>query len=73
MTDKIRLLRELQGNMSQVDFADMLGISQSYLSMIYAGQRGAGSMVAQGLVRSFPERRPEIVGVFFGITITEEA
>jgi len=72
MTDKIQLMRELQSDMTQADFADMLGVTQPYLSMIYAGTREPGIAVVKGLLREFPEQRDTITGVFFSEIITEK-
>ena len=65
MDRRVELLKQLQGDMGQVKFAAMLGIQQSYLSMIYHGGREPGPKVLKGLLRAFPERRGEILAVFY--------
>jgi len=58
-------LRELQGSMTQTEFANHLGISQPMLSMVLAGQRPGGKSLIRGLLRAYPNRRDEIIALFF--------
>ena len=59
------LLRELQGEMSQGQFAEALGVNQSTLSRLLSGQIGASREMIIALVAAFPARRDDILGVFF--------
>lgn len=65
--DIVELLRRCQGTMSQTEFADLLGVSRSLLSMIYSGQRKAGKSVLTALARQFPETRDVVVELFFAL------
>lgn len=62
--DKLDFLRELQGDMTQTQFADVLGVTQSYLSRIYLGKREAGRDVIANLLRAFPDQKDQIVALF---------
>jgi transcriptional regulator with XRE-family HTH domain len=55
----VNLLREFQGSRTQVEFAEMLGIDQSTLSLILAGKRGPNLAII-GLLRAFPAAAPRI-------------
>lgn len=57
----IELLRELQGDESQVQFARRLGIDQPELSKILRGERRPARRTIVGLLRAFPARRDEII------------
>lgn len=61
----IELLQELQGNRSQEEFAQLLGVTQVHVSYVLSGKRNAGRKMLRGLVRAFPERQAEIVSCFF--------
>jgi plasmid maintenance system antidote protein VapI len=61
---EIALLRELQGERSQSEFAEMLGISQPMLSMVYQGTRRLGRDTIVRLMELFPAQRDVIIGVF---------
>ena len=61
---EIALLRQLQGDRSQSDFAELLGISQPMLSMVYQGTRRLGRDTIVRLTKLFPEQREVIIGVF---------
>ncbi len=63
--DAIELLKRCQGQMSQAEFAELIGISQSHLSMIYSGQRSASEPVMLKLAKAFPEIRDEVLCLFF--------
>jgi transcriptional regulator with XRE-family HTH domain len=58
------LLHSLQGDMSQSEFAAMIGVSQSLLSMIYSGERNPGRAVMMGVIHAFPDKRDLAVSVF---------
>ncbi len=62
--DKLEFLRQCQGTLSQTAFAEALGISQAHLSRIISGKRGPGRGVIAALLRLFPERHDEIMGLF---------
>lgn len=55
----VNLLREYQGTRTQVEFAEMLGIDQSMLSLILAGKRRPNLAII-GLLRAFPAAAPRI-------------
>lgn len=57
----IDLLRELQGDETQVQFARRLGIDQPELSKLLRGERRPARRLILGLLRAFPKRRAEIV------------
>lgn len=59
------LLRRLQGEMTQQEMAAKLGITQSALSRMFAGEFLPGRETIQAMVNAYPERREEILGVFF--------
>jgi transcriptional regulator with XRE-family HTH domain len=61
----VNVMRQCQGDMSQNDFAQLLGISQPTLSMIYARQRNPGRHVLAHLVKAFPETRDDVVRFLF--------
>lgn len=62
----IELLREAQDGKTQAQFAAMLGITQSMLSKVYAGNRRPGKGVISGLCRVLPAHSQEIQSLFFG-------
>jgi len=62
--DQVELLRRLQGDRSQTEFAELLGLSQPLLSMVYSGQRRLGREAIARLLERFPEQQGEIVRVF---------
>ena len=62
--NEVALLRKLQGERSQSEFAEMLGISQPMLSMVYQGTRRLGRDTIMRLLELFPEQREVIIGVF---------
>ncbi|MHB1357004.1 MAG: hypothetical protein ACYCZF_13630 [Anaerolineae bacterium] len=58
------LLDELRGEMNKNAFARQLGISRRMLSMLYARERRLGAKTMERLMRTFPEERERIIGVF---------
>ena len=70
LTDLIKAMKEAQGVLTLTAFAEKIGISQPYLSMIYNTQRVPGRKVLAGLVQAFPETL-DAVGVFLSQNITE--
>lgn len=62
--DEIEYLKRLQGDMTQVQFAALLGISQPFISMIYRGERRLGLASLQKLIGAFPDERANILRVF---------
>lgn len=59
--DLIERLHELQGDMSQVEFAAILGIGTGTLSMVYARQRFPGRYVLGNILKAFPETKEDVV------------
>ena len=57
-------LRELQGSQSIQEFADLIGVARSTVSMIYLDERRPGRFFIVRLLKAFPERRKEILDVF---------
>lgn len=66
------LLRDLQGDRTQAEFAAQLGISQPQLSRIYNDLRDPGRRFMTALLREFPSRRDDIVDVFLALDKTDE-
>lgn len=58
-------LKIKQGDRSQEDFGEFLGISQSTISRVYSGKRGLGANVLKTLVATYPDEIDEIFGLFF--------
>ncbi len=56
---RLALLIEFKGERTQSEFANLLGIDQSTLSLILAGKRGS-NIALMGLLRAFPDRAKEI-------------
>lgn len=63
------LFEELKSGMTQTQFAAMIGVTQVSVSLILSGKRRPGPKVVKGLLKAFPERRGEILAVFFGEAI----
>lgn len=61
----IELMRQLQGDESQEQFAARIGVHQTTVSLIYRGERQPGRRVVIRLMRAFPERADEIRLSFF--------
>lgn len=59
------LMRQLQGDESQEEFAARIGVTQTAVSAIYRGARAPGAKVLRGLVQAFPNSADEITGSFF--------
>jgi hypothetical protein len=55
--DVVELLKSLQGDRTNVEFALLLGVHNSYLSKVYAGEIPVGKKLVQGLIRLCPEMR----------------
>jgi len=56
--DVVGLLRTKQeelGIEQQQDFAKLLGISHSHLSLLYSGKRDAGAKVIMGMLKLWPD------------------
>ena len=64
---EIDLFRSVQGTMNGKEFAEMLGISNSMMNDILRAKRRPGRKVMGGLIRAFPERRTEIVDLYFDL------
>jgi transcriptional regulator with XRE-family HTH domain len=71
ITDATRqLIEELKGSRTQVEFAALLGIRQSTLSLILAGKRNP-NIALVGLMRAFPHRANEIAAALAGQPLPE--
>ena len=66
MNSSTKLIRSLQGDLNQGEYAEKLGISRPFLNLILSGHRGPGILVLRGLLRAFPDNRDEIVEAFLG-------
>lgn len=64
--NQIDLVQELQGDRSQEEFAQLLGVTQVHVSYVLSGKRNVGHKMIRGLLCAFADRRDEIVAVFFG-------
>lgn len=51
--------------MTQTQFAALIGVTQFTVSAVLSGKRRPGPRVVKGLLRAFPERRGEILAVFY--------
>jgi len=60
------LIRSLQGDLDQGEYAELLGISRPLVSRILNGHRAPSLLVMRGLLRAFPERESEIIAAFRG-------
>ena len=60
------LFRQLQGELNQGEYADLLGISRPFINLILNGRREPGMLALRGLLRAFPERESEIIAAFRG-------
>lgn len=57
------ILRKYQGDLTQNEFARLLGISSAGISLIYTGQRQVGVDVLRAFLQQFPAAAPEVVAV----------
>ena len=71
MDRRVELLRELQGDATQIAFAKVIGVSQQYMSAIYTGRRKPSVVVVPGLLRAFPHRRGEIIATWYSEIMAE--
>ena len=62
MDSLVGILKEKQGEQTQAEFAAKLGIRQSALSMIYAGQRNIGIHSARKIAARFPDLANVLLG-----------
>jgi plasmid maintenance system antidote protein VapI len=51
------LLQECKGNMTQTEFARVLGVTQVHVSRLLAGTQRPGRKVIVALMKAFPEKR----------------
>ncbi len=65
--EHIDLLRSVQGSMNGKQFAELLGVSNSMINDVLRGKRQPGRKVIGALIRAFPEKRREIVDVYFDL------
>ena len=61
----VELLRQCQGNLSQTEYAELLNISQPYLSMILNEQRPPTAELMLRLAKCYPEIREQVLGFYF--------
>lgn len=66
------IIRKYQGDMGQREYARLLGIGQTTLSLIYSGQRNPGIEVIRALAQRFPESAKEIGDALSAITLGAE-
>jgi transcriptional regulator with XRE-family HTH domain len=57
----VELLEELRGETSQNKFAARIGVDQGEVSKLLSGRRRPARRVILALLRTFPERRHQIV------------
>ncbi len=69
--DLVRRLKDLQGDKTQTEFANELGVSQSNLSRIYSGDRSIGVDVARKIRMRFPELALEVASFLLYADIPE--
>lgn len=65
------IIRRYQGEMGQREYARLLGIGQTTLSLIYSGQRNPGIEVVQAVARAFPQAAAEIAAALAGQPLPE--
>jgi transcriptional regulator with XRE-family HTH domain len=58
--DFVGLLKECQGERTQQEFADQLGLTQAQLSRLLAGKSHPGMRTLRALWREYPNKREEI-------------
>lgn len=68
---RLALIRRLQGERSQNEFARFLGISESHLSRVMTGERGANLVLIQ-IMTLFPEHANEIAAALASSTPVAE-
>jgi transcriptional regulator with XRE-family HTH domain len=66
MEQIVKAMVEAQGNMTQAEFAERIGVSRSTVSMIYNGQRQPGLEMVIGLLREFPQVRCSLISFLSG-------
>lgn len=54
------VFRKYQGDRTQTEYAEFLGLTQGTLSLIYSGRRGVGMEVLRALARAYPESAEDI-------------
>lgn len=59
------LLKELQGDRSQDEFAKEVGLGQPTISMLLSGQRQPGITVIRKLCKAYPGQQDRIMDIFF--------
>ena len=64
--NSIELFRQLQGELNQGEYAELLGISRPFINLILNGRREPGMLALRGLLRAFPERESEIIAALRG-------
>lgn len=72
MTDWAKLIGEIKGEHTQVEFAKILGVAQSTVSDILRRKRAPGQKFLRGLLRYAPERREELLALFLSQNIGKQ-
>ena len=56
----VQKLQEKQGNLSDANFAKILGVSRSMWGHARQGTKGVGLAILSGAYKAFPDLRPDI-------------
>jgi hypothetical protein len=59
------LLRELAGERSQEQMGKLLSTAQTFVGMVYRGERRLGAASVRRLLTAFPDQRQYILDVLF--------
>lgn len=70
--DVVAVLRKYQGSMGQQEYARLLGVGQSTLSLIYSGRRNPGIEVIRALAQAFPAAADEIAAALAAVPTAPE-
>lgn len=60
VTDLIEKLKAKQGDMSDTDFAEKLGMSRTMLALVYNGQRQPGLEFLKAVIKAFPDLQLDV-------------
>lgn len=66
----VQKTQKLQGDMTDEEFARLLGVSQPYWSMLKSGERKPGLKFIAGVKRVFGEELGEDIDIFLSSHIT---
>jgi len=56
-----RILRKVQGDGTQKELAERLGVTEAYISYLYAGRREPGGKLLSNLLAAAPQYAEEII------------